>query len=402
MEEKRRELREEPQRERSQLENVLMTEASAASFSTSGNDNVPTQLTSQQIEEFRENGLLVVKNVLTTTEIELVRNNFHTFLAGYGILHDNLTTTASNLSQLSSTGGAGGILDVFYTEWKLALNEHTKIVRILSELWEHTYATASDPLFDHPFGPFDPYKGFMYIDRVCYRLPDTISSLSTTNNSSNSSSNHMKKTRSLQRSLTPHIDCCPHKMFQSVGDKSYNKWRPIQAFIALTDTPDAQMGGFEACPGFHREFNDWSSTRVGSTTLPPSPSPTNGMEKGNDHHEVELPPCVGQFTPIRPKGDQDILQRFQHIPCHAGDLVLWDYRIPHANSYHNNTDHPREVVYIGLLPHIEINQHYAFHQLEAYNQGNVPTDQWHECKNKQPCDYHFSSLGRKLMGIDTW
>ena len=345
-------------------------------------------LSSSQIEEFRENGVLVVKNLLTAAEVETVRKDFHAFLAGYDVLHDNLTSTASNLSQLSSTGGAGGILDVFYTGWKLALNEHSKIVHILSELWEHTYATASDPLYDHPFGPFDAYKGFMYIDRVCYRLPDTISS----------SSNNLKKTRNLQRSLTPHIDCCPHKMFQSVGDKSYNKWRPIQAFIALTDTPDAQMGGFEACLGFHREFNDWSETRVGNTT-----SIQKGLENENVHRDLaELPPCVGQFTPIRPKGDQDILQRFQHIGCHAGDLVLWDYRIPHANSYHNHSDHPREVVYIGLLPHVEINQQYARGQLEAYNQGNVPTDQWHECKNKQPCHYNFSSLGRKLMGIDNW
>ena len=356
--------------------------------------NKPTQLSSKQIEVFREQGVLVVKNVLTSAEVEIARKDFHSFLAGYGVLHNDLTTTASHLAQLSSTGGAGGILDVFYTEWKLALNQHPTVWSILSELWEHTYATASDPLYDHPFGPFDPHKGFMYIDRVCYRLPDTISSI-------NNNGNNIKKAKSLQRSLTPHIDCCPHKMFQSVGDKSYNKWRPIQAFIALTDTPDAQMGGFEACRGFHREFNDWTKTRVGGTT-----TIQKGLENYSDDHprdpETAPPPCVGQFTPIRPKGDEDILQRFQHIGCHAGDLVLWDYRIPHANSYHNNSDHPREVVYIGLLPHIDINQQYARSQLEGYNQGNVPTDQWHECKTKQPCDYNFSPLGRKLMGIDTW
>jgi hypothetical protein len=32
---------------------------------------------------------------------------------------------------------------------------------------------------------------------------------------------------------------------------------------------------------------------------------------------------VGDFTPIRPVEDRDILDRFQHVPCKAGDLVCW-------------------------------------------------------------------------------
>jgi hypothetical protein len=37
----------------------------------------------------------------------------------------------------------------------------------------------------------------------------------------------------------------------------------------------------------------------------------------------EQAPCVGDFTPIRPGEDRDVLERMEHIPCRAGDLVCW-------------------------------------------------------------------------------
>ena len=40
----------------------------------------------------------------------------------------DLSSTASGLRYLSSTGGSGGVLDVFYEDWKLYLNQHPKIV----------------------------------------------------------------------------------------------------------------------------------------------------------------------------------------------------------------------------------------------------------------------------------
>jgi hypothetical protein len=108
----------------------------------------------------------------------------------------------------------------------LSLNENPKAVAIMSELWEATFAKCEKP-YDHPFGKFNSKEALMYIDRVCYRVPDRISELHCSDKS---------KKRPLQRSLTPHIDCCPHKMFQDIGEYKYSKWRPIQAFIALTGT----------------------------------------------------------------------------------------------------------------------------------------------------------------------
>jgi hypothetical protein len=227
-------------------------------------------LDERYIEEFMENGVVVIRNVLTSKEVAQVRAAFHASLLSKGVDILDLASTAHRLSRYSSTGGAGGILDVFYEEWKLRLNEHPKVVKIMQELWKHTYASAQntqtaqggvqlaaadtgsvverDSVFAHPFGPIDSTKALMYIDRVCFRVPDRISQLFSSKGEQVSTGKKNKFT--LQRSLTPHLDCCPHRIFESV--KETPKWRPIQAFIALTDTLEPNQGGFEACPGaFH-------------------------------------------------------------------------------------------------------------------------------------------------------
>jgi hypothetical protein len=273
------------------------------------------------------------------------------------------------LSTLSSTWGAGGILDVFYEEWKLKVNEHPKVVATINKLLQETYAKNLKN-FTHPYGEFDPQKSLMYIDRVCFRVPDSVSQ------------HFRSRKKTLQRSLTPHLDCCPHKMYNS--SKEYPKWRPIQAFVALTDTLNLNEGGFEAHPGFHLQFDDWVAHR--------KPSPSRDQPN-------QTPPCVGDFTPIRPIEDKEVMQGITHIPCRAGDLICWDYRIPHANSRRNDNNIAREVIYVGILPSVGLNVTYVQNQLRRYREGKVPLDQWHEHSGSQPCDYNFSSLGKKLMMI---
>lgn len=93
----------------------------------------------------------------------------------------------------------------------------------MSQLWEASYSKCEGN-YQHPYGKFNHEHPLLYIDRACFRVPDEISELHSTDKD---------KKKGLQRSLTPHIDCCPHKMFDD-GDKQYAKWRPIQAFISLT------------------------------------------------------------------------------------------------------------------------------------------------------------------------
>lgn len=323
------------------------------------------------IHQFCENGVIVVRGCLNPSEVNDCKRGLEAYLRRHGCDTDNLKATGQSLAPFSSTGGSGGVLDIFYEDWKLRLNEHEKVVSIIQQLWKECYCSSIDERkkdFPCPYGPFNPSYGYMYIDRVCYRVPDEVSAACGSS-----------PKRPLQRSLTPHLDCCPHEMLSS----SSRKWRPIQAFIALTDTLQANQGGFEACLGHHRNFDHWASTRA----------PSAGQSR---------PPCVGDFTPIRPVEDKAIIDEFIHIPCRAGDMVCWDYRIPHANSRRNSTGQAREAVYIGLLPAIEKNRLYAQEQLKRFRGGLVPVDQWHEHTRLQPCVYEFSELGRRLMTIEDW
>jgi hypothetical protein len=287
----------------------------------------------------------------------------------------------------------------------------------------------------------------MYIDRVCFRLPDSLlakltpasSSSGLPNNGSTASSNSnssskKKRGRLLQRSLTPHLDCCPQDIAQSLLNHSGNgggrditstftshKWRPIQSFIALTDTLHPDQGGFEACPGLHKRFSRWTEFR-----LPSNPNHNQSVSASAP------PPCVGSFTPIRPIEDRDIIRQFEHIPCRAGDLVCWDHRIPHSNARHNNKDEAREVVYLGYLPYIHLNAAYAKVQLQDYLHGTNPSDQWIHNNRKdkdnnivsnnnivssdgdggqhqsqyteigRESSYVFSHTGRMMMGMEIW
>ena len=328
-------------------------------------------LSSDEVKSFIDSGYLVIPGVLTDDEIQGIRDRFHLFLKSKGVNHNDLENSAENLSKLSSTGGSGGVLDVFYESFKLEVNENPKIFAIISQLFSETFSSSTLPFYEHPFGQFDPNKAYMYIDRVCYRVSDGICQ---------KFSNGKKL---LQRSLTPHLDVCPHKLYDNI-----NKWKPIQCFIALTDTLESNLGGFETCPGFHRQFDGWMQHRK------PAVHSNGSTAAGN-------PPCVGSFSPIRPVEDADVIQQFQHISCRAGDLVCWDYRLPHANSKFNFGD-TREVIYLGFLPCIELNRRYAEEQLKRLNNNEVPTDQWHSSKRKEECVHIFSTLGKKLLTIEEW
>lgn len=227
----------------------------------------------------------------------------------------------------------------------------------------------------------------MYIDRVCFRLPESICALL----------GGKKKRKKIQRSLTPHLDCCPQDITKFTHGEnmpgSLHKWRPIQAFVALTDTVQRDEGGLEVCPGLHKRFTRWSNFRLPSI-----------------NRFLEPPPCVGSFTPIRPIEDRDIIRQFEHVPCRAGDLVLWDYRLPHSNARYNNKETAREVVYLGFLPDVDLNRAYAKQQLYDYRRGKNPSDQWvhsdsaadEQEERDDDLLYKFSSLGRRMMTLESW
>lgn len=410
-------------------------------------------LTQEQIETFQNDGIIVIPNILTPQQIQTSLEKLQKTLLQYGVDTNDLQATGHNLVQLSSTNGSGGVLDLFYPGFRLDIATNESLFQATCELWEASFhhkknecdsngsgeggnddhESGNDNMKNndeewmyHPFGDFDCDKGYAYIDRIGYRLPTTMSeqigqSIQQQQIEQGLKVKKKKKSRSaIQRSLTPHLDCCPDTI-HSIEQKS--KWRPIQCFVSLTDNLQPNTGGFEAVRGgFHKEFNSWASTRP------------NTIMKNT---EIS-PPCIGEYTHMRPKEDAEVFSRVEHIPVTAGSAVLWDNRIPHANAYKNNSSEPRIVVYCSFLPDVEVNRIYARKQLEDYKLGRIPRDQWidrekesekstdsnkvtndknkSESNNNENDDgdiaiyeefhdvtsYKFSKLGRKLMMIDEW
>ena len=329
-------------------------------------------LSEEHIDAFRSSGVLVIENVLSEEEVDIALGGFHECLGVAGCDVADLENTGKSLSALSSTGGAGGILDIYWADFKLKVAENEKINRIMSELWASTYASETHDLWRHNHGSFDPFQPLAAIDRVCFRLPDTLS-LQLGENA-----------KPLQRHLAPHLDCCPHS-----DNNESMKWRPIQAFVSLSNTVEDNHGGFECCPNHHTSFGEWAETREWGTKA----------QKGGGEESVP-PPCLGAFSPMRPKEDAAVLDKFTHIPVRRGGMVVWDNRIPHANSRYHRGETPREVIYLGILPNVEKNRKYVEEQKKRFADGRLPVDFWigkGREASRQLSSYPFSPFGEKIM-----
>lgn len=419
-----------------------------------------TILTPSQIETYLQNGVLVVDNIFTKDDIEAaIHGLHHTLSHEYNIDVNNLLETGHNLTFLSSTNGSGGVLDVFYSDFKLAIGSNERLFQATTELWKAAYhhdeetLSSSTPNDDdyykyHPYGPFDYNKGYMYIDRIGYRLPSQLSiDIATRMEQQKLRVNHNHTTQQqqqpksstlsskrrkggIQRCLTPHLDCCPDTFYTA---EKKSKWRPIQCFVSLTDNIEPNTGGFEAALGFHRLFDTWAKHRA-NTAADAATTSSSNSSSSTDRHHPHL--CVGEYTHIRPKEDEKVMKTIQHVPIRKGSVVFFDNRIPHANAYRHIGTSPRAVIYCSFLPDVHINRIYAKKQLDNYYDGKLPNDTWirvkdtqeehdddksnhnndnttrnnfvkdlpdpNHVKNPRKNEFSFSSLGRKLMMMDPW
>jgi hypothetical protein len=348
--------------------------------------------------------VLVVENVLTKDEIDSSLNGLHQTLIRHGVQSYDVEDedSARAFANLSSTNGSGGVLDVFYDDWKMDIATNPKLFSITKQLWNSAYchngeakeSLPSEKQFQwHPYGIFDCNKGYLYMDRIGYRLPTKVAQ----ELGERINSHKKKKARSIQRSLTPHLDCCPDALFTNTA----NKWRPIQCFVSLTENLKANTGGFEAAKGFHRTFGEWARNRPRTIV----PQKENGTRT-----DTAIPaPCVGEYTHMRPKEDREVMERVCHIAVPAGSAVFWDNRIPHANAYRHDGSSARAVVYCSFLPDVELNRRYVQNQLANWKLGRPPRDQWNHIEEGRVDDperrtqnYTFTPLGRKCMGLEPW
>jgi hypothetical protein len=148
----------------------------------------------------------------------------------------------------------------------------------------------------------------------------------------------------------------------------------VQGVLYLADT-DADMGGFQCIPGFHRGLEEWIKTQ---------PADRNPRVPDLD----SLPPGR-KLTPI---------------PGKAGDLVIWDRLLAHGNG-HNVSNRPRFAQYIAMSPAREEDAEARQERIACWQERRPPKAPYFYGDPREPEFSRLAELtplGRKLLGLDPW
>jgi hypothetical protein len=129
------------------------------------------ELTPDQINTYHHDGILVVHDLLSHSELLEARSGLaNTLQNEYGVDVCNLSTTGHNLLAASSTHGAGGVLDIFYPDWKMKIAMNERLFHMTCQLWKEVYCYSSESEMNsdeansykwHPYGKFDYDRGYM-------------------------------------------------------------------------------------------------------------------------------------------------------------------------------------------------------------------------------------------------
>lgn len=224
------------------------------------------------------------------------------------------------------------------------LNEN--VYQCMKTLINATYSSGTTKGFEHPFGSSNDILAL--IDRVCWRLPDMIRS---------------------EGGLELHLDRNPYDPYLNGGLK---KWRPIQAFVTLTDSYGSEAGGLRVVKGFHHEIDTYFKNKT-----------LNINSKG-------------EFYRLNSLSYVTIAKRLEPIMAPKGSLVCWDNRLPHATCSKLSGYDTREVVYVGFLPNIELNKKFVAEQLIGIK-SNKPSGSF--LSDKDWVEDELTGLQLKLLGI---
>jgi ectoine hydroxylase-related dioxygenase (phytanoyl-CoA dioxygenase family) len=270
---------------------------------------------------FEENGYLVVRNVVPVALCNAVIDAIWDFL---GIDRDNPE------DWYREPLSPGGMIEMYHHQSLWNVRQHPKVHQTFAELigTEKLWTTLDRVNLKPPQNPKYPrydYKGFTHWDVDTGQLPVPF-------------------------------------------------W--VQGVIYLADT-DADMGGFQCIPGFHKDLEAWIKTQ------PPARN--------------TRVPDMNTLPPGR---------KLVPIPGNAGDIVIWDRLLAHGNG-HNVSNKPRFAQYVAMSPARLGNAAEREERIQCW-------------RNREPLDREYfygdprrieqtqfpvpdlTPLGRKLLGLDSW
>lgn len=179
-------------------------------------------LTPELLNDFLENGYVVIEGILQQDQIDESRNSLHNYIKNYkGVSHDDILSCNSTLNTVRKKGLTASL---FYSKFKMNLHLDERLYLTFKEVCCAIDKSCNDVV--------------PYIDRVCYRLPDHILA---------------------EGGLKLHIDRNPWNTSKS------KKHRNVQAFISLTDHYGSKSGGLCVVPKFHKSFDEYFAKSYNKT-----------------------------------------------------------------------------------------------------------------------------------------
>ncbi|EGC36916.1 hypothetical protein DICPUDRAFT_31119 [Dictyostelium purpureum] len=369
-------------------------------------DNILTKnhfkgpLSKEDLQHFNEYGY-VIKNGVIEDELltkhqhevrEFISRNAGISFEGLEIgskeESEHLALEESKLSNISN--GFGGMINFYHGKYEYEIRQHQKLYECFVQLYETTFSNGSKLYSDenewaNEYGAFDPRHMYMFINRCGFRIP----------NLKNESIRHQKGTGL-------HLDCNPFHLFR--GEKvNQDKiiehvplrfWQPIQAFVSCSNTLNINQGGFWTVPKFHKKCVEYFKNHPQDNSL---------------HKEVDNSGSVGlkrgNAFDFQDNKYQDVIESLQYIPIKRGDVLFWDWRMPHTNDTVHNGSSVREVVYAAHLPKVPINEQYAELQKNWYFTGKHPNYVTKKFANLETVNYNppnLTLLGKNLLKINPW
>lgn len=332
----------------------------------------------EHLDAFRHDGYVVVKGIFTESEVARYRKHLDAWLQERGA-----DLKGRNHQEVGES--YGGFLEMYHGHAKEMLWANEDFDKVWTDIF--TIYQGDTQGFEHSQGTFDPTEKYLFPDKASVRFPDSFGTG--------------------QEGMSECVDwdiynnvygpaqgefgnwLFKHREGAVVFHSPIDVWRPVQCSVAMTKA-NAGEGNFRCAPGWHLKMAEYSQqmrNRFGEEEF----------RKG----WVQASKC---FMVNKAEGWADeMLDDFIDVPVEAGDIILWDTRLPYSNHVAHTGSVPHVCDFNSRIPGTPANRAFAQRMFnECYSK------QFHIGPMLKPIEKHDSSalnlrrlskLARSLLAV---
>lgn len=347
-------------------------------FLTDGGEADLQILHPEHLDAFKREGYVVVKDIFSKDDIDSYKKHLEAWLQerGANIMGRNHQMVGDR---------HGGFMEMYYGRGKELLWSHEGFDKVWTDIFSIYQGETQG--FEHSQGTFDPQEKYLFPDKANLRFPDSYGIG--------------------QEGITEHVDWDVYNNVygpdeHEFGNWLFNRkkgamvckspidvWRPVQCSVAITKA-DAGEGNFRCAPGWHLKMAEYSRqmrNRFGEEHF------RKGWVQGSQ--------CF-QLNKAEGWADE-MLRDFIDVPVEAGDIILWDTRLPHCNHAVHNGKVPRICDFNSRIPGTPANKAFAQRMFSECYEKQLHYGHWIsnlEQNEKGPLKVHrLTKLARRLLAV---